>query len=61
MVRILPKEKSLFKARRYDRPFTVKKIVVENQYGHEIIRNMTHVKPIRFSTEITIIKRMKMY
>ena len=55
MIRILPIEKSILKA-RYEGPYEVKKIkgagnvvVVQNQFGRQLIRNKRHVKSIRYS------------
>ena len=57
MIRVLPKEKSILKA-RYEGPFEVKivkgagnVVVVENQFGRQLVRNRSHVKPIRYTQE----------
>ena len=52
VIRILPIEKSILKA-RYEGPYEVKKIkgvvVVQNRFGRQLIRNKRHVKRIRYS------------
>ena len=57
MIRVLPKEKSILKA-RYEGPFEVKifkgaghVVVVENQFGRQLVRNRSHIKPIRYTPE----------
>ena len=54
IIRVLLKEKSILKA-RYEGPFEVKivngagnVVVVENQFGRQLVRKRSHVKPIRY-------------